>query len=276
MKQETLITGFVFVFIIACQSSCKNRTPESNIIFKDASGHTLTKDDLANVTGEVYYEIVNNEPVDNRAKILHNHANTYGQEGKYDIAIAILEEAIKIEPRWAYLPYDLAYTYLLKGNADSALKYYRKTDELAPKGFFTSKTALYTLEGEQSGKFPKDLYLSYLQIEWIGDTITRLQFVKDIIKKVPDYAPAWKELSVLLDDSKDRLAAIEQGLSKSPDADTKGVLLINKAMALNEAGKKEEAIQILGALIFSSGATAGNIAIAKYSLKSITESGQTP
>ncbi|SFD54243.1 Tetratricopeptide repeat-containing protein [Chitinophaga sp. CF118] len=165
----------------------------------------------------------------------------------------------------------MAYTYLLKGDFDNALKFYKKTDELAPKGFFTAKTALYSLEGEQSGKFPKGLYAAYMQIEWTNDENKKLEIARMITEKVPNFAPAWKELAILSNDKKERLQAIEQGLSKQPDADTKGILIINKAVILNEDGKKEEAKQLLGNLIFSPDVTTGNIELAKFTLKSIAE-----
>ena len=43
-------------------------------------------------------------------------------------------------------------------------------------------------------------------------------------------------------------------------------LPLNKALLLNENGKKEEAKQLLGTLIFSPDATKGNIEIAKFTL----------
>jgi hypothetical protein len=66
-----------------------------------------------------------------------------------------------------------------------------------------------------------------------------------------------------------REKAIEEGLSKDPDADTKGILLINKAVILNEAGKRENASQILADLIDSSDTTTANIELAKLVLTSI-------
>jgi tetratricopeptide (TPR) repeat protein len=211
-----------------------------------------------------------NQNIDPTAERLHQEARKLGESGEYDLCISKLEEAIKIEPAWAYPTYDLAFTYLLKGDFDNALKYYKKTDELEPKGFFTAKTALYTLEGEKSGKFPKGLYLEYMQIEWTDDYNRKLDIAKTITQEVPDYAPAWKEFADLLNDKIERLKAIEKGLSKDPDADTKGILLINKAIILNDNGKKEEAKQLLSDLISSSDVTTGNIGLAKFTLKSIT------
>jgi tetratricopeptide (TPR) repeat protein len=258
---------------ISCQTS-SNQTNSDNggIIFKDSLGHVLSKSDLLNVTtGQVNYEIMGNQNIDPNASKLHQEARELGQSGKYDLSISKLEQAIKIQPTWAYPFYDLGYTYLLKGDFDNALKFYKKTNELEPKGFFTAKTALYSLEGEKLGKFPKGLYSMYLQIEWTDDVAKKLEIAKTISEKVPDYAPAWKELSMLLDDQTERLTAIERGLSKQPDSETKGILIINKAVILDNSGKKEEAKKILGNLIFSPDVTTGNIELAKFTLKSLTE-----
>jgi tetratricopeptide (TPR) repeat protein len=218
-----------------------------------------------------YFGRMESQMIDPKAKSLHNEARELGQAGKYDSSIAKLEQAIAIQPDWAYPVYDMAFTYLLKGDFDNALMFYKKTDELEPKGFFTAKTALYALEGEHAGIFPKGLYMYYLQIEWTEDVNKKLEIVKTIIENVPDFAPAWKELAFLTENEEERESVIEQGLSKNPDPDTKGILLINKAVILNDNGNKEKAKQLLGDLIFSPEATLGNVELAKFTLQSIGE-----
>jgi tetratricopeptide (TPR) repeat protein len=253
----------ILLFLYACQSN-------SQIIYKDQAGHIINKNDLAHCTGQVNYEIMNNHTIQSAAKQLHNEARILGQSGKYDEAIEKLEAAIKIEPVWAYPVYDLAFTYLLKGDSIKALEYYQKTDQLAPKGFFTTKTALYSLEGEKTGKFPTGLYMAYMQIEWTDAAAEKMQIAKIITERVPAYAPAWKELATLTNDNTLRLEAINTGLSKDPDTETKGILLINKAIVLNNTGKREEAKKILGDIIFSDETTASNVELAKFTLNSIT------
>ncbi len=277
MKLKTQIFCLTLLFFSACQTGTKQahteqiNSEQENIIFKDSLGNVLTKSDFANITGQINYEIMGDQKIDTRAQALHQEARELGQKGEYDLSIAKLEEAIKIQPTWAYPTYDLAYTYLLKGDFDNALKFYKKTDELEPKGFFTAKTALYSLEGEKSGKFPKGLYVTYLQIEWTNDASKKLEIANTITQKVPDFAPAWKELANMLNDKTERLNAIEKGLSKNPDAETKGILIMNKAIILDGDGKKEDAKKLLGNLIFSSDITFGNLELAKFALKSITE-----
>jgi tetratricopeptide (TPR) repeat protein len=270
MKLITGIFGLTLLTFSACQTNSKQSNSEQNdLVFKDSIGHSISKSEIKNTTGQVNYEVMGNQNIDPKAQALHQEARQLGQTGKYDLSITKLEEAIKIQPTWAYPTYDLAYTYLLKGDFDNALKFYKKTDELEPKGFFTVKTAIYSLEGEKIGKFPKGLYTAYMQIEWTDDNKKKLEIANTITQKVPDFAPAWKELANLLDDKTSRLKAIEQGLSKNPDAETKGILLINKAVILDDNGKKEEAKTILGNLIFSSDVTTGNLELAKFTLKSL-------
>jgi tetratricopeptide (TPR) repeat protein len=273
MKLIAGIFGLILLSLSACQTNNKKADkvePEKeSIIFKDSSGHVLSKADLANTTGQVNYEIVDNKTINPAAKSLHEEARTLGQAGNYDAAIAKLEQAMQMQPDWAYPVYDLAFTYLLKQDFDKALTFYKKTDELEPKGFFTAKTALYTLEGEKAGKFPQGLYSVYTQIEWADDRSKKLQLAKSIIEKAPAFAPAWKELAMFSDNKEEKTKAIEQGLSKDPDAETKGILLINKAILLNEGGKKEEATRLLGNLIFSPDATTANVELAKFTLRSI-------
>ncbi len=241
------------------------------LIFKDSSGHVLSKADLKNSSGVVNYEIAYDKNVNPDAKSLHNEARQFGQAGKYDSAIIKLQQAIQLQPDWPYPPYDLAFTYLLKGDFDKALEFYQKTDQLAPDGFFTAKTALYTLEGEKAGRFPKGLYAKYMTIEWEGDDRKKMAIAKEILAAAPEFAPAWKEVAVLSNSKDEKEKALEQGLASKPDAETKGILLINKAIFFNEGGMQNEAKKLLGELIFSKDATRGNIELAKYTLNSITE-----
>lgn len=270
MRSPVSILGLSFISLLSCTSN-PNKSKEEGLVFKDSLGHSITTADLSNATGEVSYEVVSAQSINPEAQQLHNDARQLGQSAKYDEAISKLEQAIRIQPSWPYPSYDLAYTYLLKGDFDNAFKYYQITDKLAPKGFFTTKTALYSLEGEKSGKFPKGMYAAYMQIEWVADENKKLEIAQAITQKVPDFAPAWKELALLLDKPSEKLETINKGLSLTPDADTKGILLINKAALLNELGKKEEAKKVLGDLIFSPDVTTGNLQLARFTLKNITE-----
>ena len=206
-----------------------------------------------------------------QANQLHLEAREAGQAGNYQLAIEKLLEAMKIEPSWAYPVYDLAFTYLLTGDFENALKYYRETDALEPDGFFTTKTAVYTLEGEQAGLFPEGLYTFYMQIEWTEEPEKKYHIAKQIADNVPLFAPAWKEIAYLQADPEERMYSIEQGLLGNPDRETKGILLLNKAMILNDKGDREAAKKLLSEIIDSQDTTNANSEIAKVALKSIND-----
>ncbi|MNJ91972.1 hypothetical protein D3C87_96270 [compost metagenome] len=210
-------------------------------------------------------------PINEQANVLHLEAREAGQAGNYQLAIEKLVEAMSIEPLWAYPVYDLAFTYLLVGDFDNALKYYRETDALEPDGFFTTKTAIYTLEGEKAGLFPEGLYTFYMQIEWTEEPEKKYHIAKQIADNVPLFAPAWKEIAYLQSDPEERMYSIEQGLAGNPDRETKGILLLNKAMILNDKGDREAAKMILAELIESQETTSANSEIARVALKSIND-----
>lgn len=269
MKPSAIIYLLAFSGFVACQSP--EQKTEDIILFKDEKGNRIHTSDLKNETGKVNYEIMGEKKIDPKAAELHLKARELGQAGEYEASMLKLREAMAVQPDWAYPVYDLAYTYLLKGNPEEALILYKQTDTLAHNGFFTTKTAIYALEGEKEGKFPKGTYLYYMQIEWTQDEAKKSEIATTLTQKVPDFAPAWKELANLLNDPAERLKAIEQGLSKNPDVETKGILLLNKALILDQQGKKEEAKKLLGALIFSPDVTTSNVALAKFALKTISE-----
>ncbi|MBW8684479.1 tetratricopeptide repeat protein [Chitinophaga rhizophila] len=264
MKIHLYLYTLLSFYLYGCQQPAR-------IVYQDNQGNIITAADLTTYTGEVDYNMTDDQHIQPAAQQLHNEARTLGQSGQYEASILKLEAAIKLAPNWAYPLYDLAFTYLLKGDSAKALDYYQQTDKLQPRGFFTAKTAIYALEGEKAGKFPSGLYMAYLQIEWTTDETEKLSIARAITQQFPDFAPAWKELAGLLDDDTQRLEAINTGLLKSPDAETKGMLLINKALVLNNKGEKENARLLLGELIFAAETTTANIAIARMALKSIEE-----
>jgi tetratricopeptide (TPR) repeat protein len=143
---------------------------------------------------------------------------------------------------------------------------YQKTVELAPRGFFTAITALDVLTREQKGEFPPGIYLAYLSLEWQSDRVKKLDMVRNLVDRYPQFAPGWKELANLLEHDPDRLAAIESGLAAEPDAETKGMLLINKALILDRQGHHDEAVKLLGQLALDPKSTVGTEQLAKATL----------
>jgi tetratricopeptide (TPR) repeat protein len=272
MKKTIIGILISFFLTTSCQNKEKKNEMENNanIEFTDLAGNKISKDELSKSTGTFNYEIYGIESVSNIAKSLHNQAREFGQKGDYKNAIDKLEKANKEAPNWAYPLYDLAYTYLLQDDYENALKYYQLTDKVAPNGFYTSKTALNTLEKERKGEFKKGLYKTYLSLEWIENSSEKQEMIKLLVDKFPNFAPAWKDYSNILE-GENRMKAIEKGLSLNPDIQTKGSLLINKALMINENGDLKKATKILTKIIFDKNSTYGNIEMAKFVLNNITE-----
>jgi hypothetical protein len=68
------------------------------------------------------------------------------------------------------------------------------------------------------------------------------------VEKSPSCAPAWDDYVNFIHDPSARLAAIENGLAARPDADTRGSLMVKKALTLWKLGQTDQALDILGPL----------------------------
>jgi tetratricopeptide (TPR) repeat protein len=227
--------------------------------------------DLRELTGTFRYEILGKSNVPSEAESLHKQARQAGAAGDYEKAITLLERASSLAPAWPYPVYDMAFTYLLMKDAEHARKHYRKTVELAPRGFFTAITALDALDREANGDIPAGTYLAYLSLEWMDDAGKKADFVQQLVKRVPSFAPAWKELAMQADTDADQLAAIEKGLAANPDGETKGILLINKALIMDRSGDRDGAVRLLGDLALDPTSTYATEHLAKVTLANIAK-----
>lgn len=241
------------------------------VIFRSADGRTLTTDDLRGATGTFQWEVIGKTKVPAEAEFLHQQGRKAGGEGDYNKALTLLKRASHLAPDWPYPVYDMAYTFLLMKDIDNATKSYRRTVVLAPRGFFTAITALDTLEREQKGDLPAGTYLSYVSLEWLDDPGKKAELVHQWVTQVPRFAPAWKELANTLDGDAEKLSAIEKGLAAEPDLETKGTLLINKALVLNRQGAQKGAIKLLGELALDPESTYSTENLAKASLAMVAE-----
>ncbi len=205
------------------------------------------------------------------AKALHEKARILGERGALKQAIELLDQSSVLAPTWPYPLYDKAYTQLLSGDPEGALASYQSVDRLAPEGFFTTKTAVWSLTREQAGTFPKGTYQTYLQIEWAKSDAEKRQIVEDLLKRVPTFAPAWKESALLQEAPEKRLADLEHGLGLAPDAETEGLLTLNRATTLDSLGKRDECIRLLSSLAQATNSTVGTKALAKATLAMVLE-----
>jgi tetratricopeptide (TPR) repeat protein len=251
------------------QGAASGKAP--TVIFRDTDGRTLTVDDLRGVTGTFRYEIIGSGAVPAEANLLHQQARQAGAAGDFEKALALLAQASKLAPQWPYPIYDTAYTYLLMGDFDRARQYYRKTVELAPRGFFTALIALDTLERERAGDLASGTYLAYLSLEWLDDGQKKATAVRRLTEQVPRFAPAWLQLAKISAGGAERLEAVEKGLTAEPDAETKGELLCNKALLLNRQGDHEGAVQLLGKLALDVKSTYSTEQMAKAALAMLTK-----
>jgi tetratricopeptide (TPR) repeat protein len=201
-----------------------------DIVFTDKSGRVLTMRDLQHSSGTFEWSLSSSVKVSDQARREHAAGRVAGNKGDYKEAIARFNAAAKAAPNWPYPNYDLAYIYLLQGAFADALKHYQLVDQGAPRGFFTVKTAVDTLRREQSGELPKGTYLNYVALEWEGDKQKVRSAVSAMTKSIPNFAPAWKAAAIFEDEPTRRLVMLEAGLKARPDAETKGFLLINKAL----------------------------------------------
>jgi tetratricopeptide (TPR) repeat protein len=236
------------------------------LVFRDAIGRVLTASDLAGFTGQVQWEVVGAEAVPPEAVRLHRQARLAGENGDYDRAVQLLDQAHRLAPNWPYPLYDTAFTYLLQGDAVRAEQYYAQVGRLAPRGFFTCKTSLDSLRRELAGELPAGFCTAYATLEWVRDPAEKRAILEGIVGRFPTFAPAWNELSNLFEDPEARLEAITRGLAAAPDDDTKGMLLIRRAVTLHARGESAEAVRILGELALDPTATLATESLAKYAL----------
>lgn len=198
MRSMTSIARLIApaVMVIACTPSIGRALKEAEVIvFRAADGRTITLEDLMAVDGTYRYEIIGAVDVPAEASRLHERARKAGARGEYQQAITMLTEAAELAPRWPYPIYDRAYTYLLMEDFDAARADYRRTVDLAPRGFFTAITAVDILDREEAGEFPPGTYLGYLMLEWIDDSAKRIDMTRRIVNALPRFAPGWKDLA---------------------------------------------------------------------------------
>lgn len=241
-----------------------------NVAFRDVQGRLLTVEELQVATGLLRYEVYGGESAPPDARALHQQGREAGARGNYTDALALFTKAAEISPRWPYPLYDRAYTHLLMKNFDAALSDYQRTADLAPRGFFTTLTAVDTLVREQNGEFPRGLYLAYLMLEPIHDRAQRRSLLEQFVDKYPGFAPGWHKFADLFENGADRLKAIDKGLAANPDRETKGMLLLNKALVLHGSGDRHMAVGLLSELVADPDSTFGTEALAKTTLKLIT------
>jgi tetratricopeptide (TPR) repeat protein len=257
--------------LISTVASCSRGQSgeEAMIVFRAADGRTLTMDELSKIGGTFQYEILGTSNIPAEARRLHQQAREAGGSGDYKNAIALLQRASILAPTWPYPVYDLAYTYLLMKDVDNARKFYRKTVELAPRGFFTAITALDALDREAKGDLPPGTYLTYLSLEWIDDPAKKEAVIHQMVKRIPKFAPIWREQAMFAQTDAEKLVDIDNGLAANPDSETKGILQINRALIIDRGGDHAGAVRMLGELALDPASTYATEHLARVTLANV-------
>ncbi len=86
---------------------------------------------------------------------------------------------------------------------------------MAPRGFFTCKSALDTLRREHAGELFPGFSRGYAMLEW-RDPAEKAKMLEQITRRYPAFARAWKDLASLLNDDDSKRHAIERGLGDNP------------------------------------------------------------
>jgi hypothetical protein len=178
-------------------------------------------------------------------------------------ALWALTEAATLAPYWPYPVYDRAFTHLLLNDWEAALADYQHTLRLAQRDFFLTLAAIDTLQREAIGEFPHGLLLAFMSAIEVTDAVQRRQVFEHMVQDQPGFAPGWKEWALLAEPGQARLDALERGLSARPDAGTKGMLLVNKALALLSTDR-EGAKRLLREIARDPTSTAPTEAMARY------------
>src|SRR5688572_1777164 len=163
----TLVVLLVaWAFIAGWRRSEDRRSEDQTRVVYTTEKGKKTSDITSIKNGTVKYEVLDKGIIPEKAKQLHAEARAKGEAGDYIGALKLLTEAIALAPDWAYPHYDMAFTYLIQGNSGRALEKYKDADRLAPEGFFTTKTAIWSLEREEQGLIPANTYIEYASLEW--------------------------------------------------------------------------------------------------------------
>jgi tetratricopeptide (TPR) repeat protein len=248
-------------------AGCTKKAEQDRVEYTLTNGKkTSDVKDIRN--GAAAYQVVGGPSIPARAEELHRQARAKGESGDYASALTLLGKASELAPDWPYPPYDMAFTYLLQGDMTNALLKYRETDRLEPKGFFTAKTALWTLEREERGIFPKGTYLAFVSLEWT-EPVKKREMIVRMTTNLPAFAPGWKERALIEKTTEQRLACLEKALLLDPDPETYGTCILNKAALLNSSGRATEAKQMVEELVRNESSTLGTLALAKEVLKTL-------
>lgn len=248
----------------------ENDTSE-NVGYRGSNGEIITFDMLKGADGKVNFNKIGEVYATEVAQHFYKKAIEIKEKGSLEEALDLLQQAHQNAPKWPIPLYYLAVLYLEKGDIVYAYESFEDIDILVPEGYKDTKTALFTLKRELEGKLPKGFYQMYKSTKAISNGVKKLEQVQLLLEKQPDYAPLYLLYSLLHPNPDVRISAVQKGLQKNMDLETKGALLIQKATLDAEEGDEYEAIEVLGEMILSEATTISNYEKARFILKNVFE-----
>ena len=263
------------LLILACLAlGCGQESARQRVVFTGTNSAELS--DLkqahgnasANVNGTANNKVLGEGSIPPAAQSFHHRGRAEGAAGRYDAALELFSKAAQAAPNWSYPVYDIAYTYLLKGDFTNALAKYREVDAREPGGFFTTKTAIWTLEREESGTFPRGTCAALALLDWAKTPAERKSRIDELAAKAPKYPPVLKEKAFVTEDLTQRLKLLDEALTLNPDLETYGVLMLNRAVVFQAQGRNDEAKSLLNGLLSTTNTTSTK-ALAREVLKTL-------
>lgn len=249
--------GFLCRYVLAAMSiaACAKQRGQSpgaqsspELRLQDPGGRTVAADEIRNVDGGVKYSIVGKGEIPDEASRLHQQGREAGGAGNYTEALALFARAHEMAPNWAYPMYDAAFTHELMDQPDKALASYEEVLKLEPRGFFNAISSADCLRREAKGEWSTGTCKAYAMVEWLSPDEQK-KALEALVSRFPKLAVAWKDLAGHLADPAASLQALDRGLAQRPDPQTRGFLLINKALTLDKLGKRDEARRMLSTLV---------------------------
>ncbi len=167
-----------------------------------------------------------------------------GREGRFEEALEAFGKAAQADAHAPDPHYQSAVTHIYLRQHRAAAEAYRRTEALAP-GWFHCRSEAWLAEQAAAGRLPHDTLILILEaIDGHGDPADLLRRARIALTETPDVPLLDLAAAKLLSSLGDRPGAIphlRQGLTKSPEPDTKTRLLLDLALAL-DAGDESTAL----------------------------------
>ena len=227
----------------------------TDTVYSDARGNVLTMADVNSFPVNIPPPRGLSMNVPPEARQLLQMARQHGGAGEHAEFLNAARRAAEAAPEWPRPWYDMAYSHLQREEYDLAREYFLRVDELAPEGFLYTKSALHTLDREAAGTLPAGFFKDFTGMLQEEDITEREEKLLTLTQLAPNYCPVWNALAEISNDPNQKLAYIERGLTAQCDAETYGMLQLNKAIILSGFNQKDEAVRLLGELLFNKSTT---------------------